>query len=238
MHKRSPLLWSLQCVADAMASDSWAEALVPIVRSGLRGIEDKDFALGLYASSGPGTPFQIQAGRSSDLPLSIVPEIPRGAHDPRLHSRPVAIELEWEQFSSTFSFYPFHVPSNPYEAWALAVWPPTCDSNPDSCGTLCEFVMCSCEVIRAYLPERLSAPSQEFALTERQRNILVAVMAGFQNGELSNELALSPSTIKREIRELFQLFGVSSRRQLMASHSAQLLATRMRRQPQFFGRPV
>ena len=240
MHKRSSLLWSLQCVADAMASENWAEAIVPVVRSGLRGIDDKEFALALYASAGPGAPFEIQADLSRDLPLSVVPEIPRGggANDPRLHFRPISLEVEREQFSSTFSFYPFHLPKNPYEAWAIAVWPPTCDSNPDSCGALCEFVMCSCELIRAYLVERLSAPSQEFLLTERQRNILVAVMAGLQNGELSNELALSPSTIKREIRELFQLFGVSSRRQLMASASAQSLVNQTRRVPQFFGRPV
>ena len=78
MHKRSPLLWSLQCVADAMASENWAEAIVPVVRSGLRGIDDKEFALALYASAGPGAPFEIQADLSRDLPLSVVPEIPRG----------------------------------------------------------------------------------------------------------------------------------------------------------------
>lgn len=51
-------------------------------------------------------------------------------------------------------------------------------------------------------------------LTERQQLVLHAVLDGASNSEAGDSLHLSPSTVKREIQVLFDVFGVRDRRSL------------------------
>jgi DNA-binding CsgD family transcriptional regulator len=53
------------------------------------------------------------------------------------------------------------------------------------------------------------------ALTERQRDVLRAVMAGQSNPEIAHALGLRPVTVKREVSTLFALLGACRRMDLI-----------------------
>lgn len=52
-------------------------------------------------------------------------------------------------------------------------------------------------------------------MTERQREVLAALLAGCANREIAEQLSISESTVKTHVRYLMRIFGVSSRTQLV-----------------------
>lgn len=58
------------------------------------------------------------------------------------------------------------------------------------------------------------------ALTFRQLQILGAIFRGVHNGEVAAALGVSTATVKRDVGEIFSVFGVASRKQLLSSRRA------------------
>lgn len=58
---------------------------------------------------------------------------------------------------------------------------------------------------------RLTRNAQSMVLTRRQREILRLVAEGISGKEISNLLYISPSTVKREVRNILARLGVSDR---------------------------
>ena len=54
------------------------------------------------------------------------------------------------------------------------------------------------------------------ALNDRQKEVLALVCQGNRNKEIAHQLGLSERTIKWYISQLFLIFGVSSRTELVA----------------------
>jgi NarL family two-component system response regulator LiaR len=54
------------------------------------------------------------------------------------------------------------------------------------------------------------------ALTERQREVLKMVAAGVTTKEIASRLFLSPATVKRELRHVFDMMGVNNRAHAVA----------------------
>jgi DNA-binding NarL/FixJ family response regulator len=54
------------------------------------------------------------------------------------------------------------------------------------------------------------------SLSERQLNVLEALARGMENAEIGQELALSESTVKAELRSLYAELGVKNRSQAVA----------------------
>jgi len=56
------------------------------------------------------------------------------------------------------------------------------------------------------------------ALTSRQVDILALVCQGKRNKEIAYQLGLAERTVKSHIRELFLIFGVSNRTELVLAY--------------------
>lgn len=63
--------------------------------------------------------------------------------------------------------------------------------------------------------KNLNEFSKKFGLTDREQEVLVLVNNGKSNQEISDELVVSLSTVKKHIYNLFCKTGVSNRRQLI-----------------------
>lgn len=55
---------------------------------------------------------------------------------------------------------------------------------------------------------------KQYDLTPRKREIAVMAATGYSNDEIARKLSLSPYTIKDHLKEIFQIIGVHSRREL------------------------
>lgn len=53
-------------------------------------------------------------------------------------------------------------------------------------------------------------------LTERQQSILDLLVAGFRNKEIAEQIFVSERTVKNELTQIYNLFGVSSRSEAVA----------------------
>lgn len=67
-------------------------------------------------------------------------------------------------------------------------------------------------VIELWLGDNSS--NQEQRLTIRQSKIQGLVLQGFRNSEIATRLAVSSSTVKQELGQIYRLHGVSTRAQL------------------------
>ena len=63
---------------------------------------------------------------------------------------------------------------------------------------------------------RVSHGTKALILTRRQREILRFIAEGVHGKDISRQLHISPSTVKREIREIFDRLGVDSRAQAVS----------------------
>ena len=71
------------------------------------------------------------------------------------------------------------------------------------------------EWVRALMRATHGAPgNSESALTERQREVLVMVIAGHANKEIARKFAVSEETIKHHLTRIFNKVGVSNRLEL------------------------
>ncbi len=59
-----------------------------------------------------------------------------------------------------------------------------------------------------------AAASGSFGMTEREIQILSAIVDGYTNRELARKLAVSEQTVKRHLTRIFDKAGVSSRLEL------------------------
>ena len=68
--------------------------------------------------------------------------------------------------------------------------------------------------------QRAIAPSQQqrVGLSPRHREILALIARGHHNGEIANELELSPNTVKFHIRALYSRLGVRNRVEAANQH--------------------
>jgi len=70
---------------------------------------------------------------------------------------------------------------------------------------------------------RVSRNSQASILTRRQREILKLIAQGARGGEISKQLHISTSTVKREIRDIFYRLAVDNRAQAVSEAIKQRL---------------
>jgi DNA-binding NarL/FixJ family response regulator len=69
------------------------------------------------------------------------------------------------------------------------------------------------------------AASGEAALTERQRDVLLRLLAGRTIGQIAEELGIAESTAKHQAMAVYAAFGVSSRAELILSAKRSGMAT-------------
>ncbi|MEV5412277.1 response regulator transcription factor [Thermopolyspora sp. NPDC052614] len=75
-------------------------------------------------------------------------------------------------------------------------------------------------------PPAVAAPSVD-GLTEREREVLVLIARGHSNGEIAEQLAVSPSTVKNHVTSLFSKIGARDRAQaVIAAYEAGLVTPR------------
>jgi DNA-binding CsgD family transcriptional regulator len=61
----------------------------------------------------------------------------------------------------------------------------------------------------------LSQVSQQFNLTQREREVLESLLQGLRNKEIANRMNVSPNTVKAFLRLIMTKMGVSSRSAVM-----------------------
>ncbi|MEU4466846.1 response regulator transcription factor [Streptomyces sp. NPDC024017] len=65
-------------------------------------------------------------------------------------------------------------------------------------------------------PDRTSAPTPELtSLTDRERQVLVLVAAGFSNDDIAEQLHISPATAKTHVNRIMSKLGARDRAQLV-----------------------
>lgn len=69
-------------------------------------------------------------------------------------------------------------------------------------------------------------PSSAAALTDRQHEVLSLLQSGMQDKEIANKLNISFRTVRFHISNLFAIYGVSNRAELIV-HSIMPVATPM-----------
>ncbi len=62
-----------------------------------------------------------------------------------------------------------------------------------------------------HLRRRTPAPASSFSLTEREVDVLSAVVEGLTNVEIGERLFISPTTVKTHVRHIYEKLHVSSR---------------------------
>lgn len=74
----------------------------------------------------------------------------------------------------------------------------------------------SSEVTQEMIRTATQLPLPGHDLTERERAVLVLMVAGLNNSEIAEKLVVSPSTIKSHVSHILAKFGVSSRTEVVA----------------------
>ena len=71
-------------------------------------------------------------------------------------------------------------------------------------------------IIMERLPDKIYIKEivKQYDLTPRKREIAVMAATGYSNDEIARKLSLSPYTIKDHLKEIFQIIGVHSRREI------------------------
>jgi len=72
------------------------------------------------------------------------------------------------------------------------------------------------EVAETLIHATTRSPPPGHNLTERERAVLVWLVAGLNNTEIAEKLTVSPSTIKSHVSHILSKFGVSSRTEAVA----------------------
>ncbi len=60
-------------------------------------------------------------------------------------------------------------------------------------------------------------PPTDYNLTEREREVLVLIVAGLNNSEIAEKLVVSPSTVKSHVSNILAKFGLTSRTEAAAT---------------------
>lgn len=72
------------------------------------------------------------------------------------------------------------------------------------------------EIIQAMTHAASQPPPPGYDLTEREREVLVLIVAGLNNSEIAEKLFVSPFTIKSHVSNILTKFGVASRTEAAA----------------------
>jgi DNA-binding NarL/FixJ family response regulator len=67
---------------------------------------------------------------------------------------------------------------------------------------------------RRSTPDRRNSQREKFGLTPRQMLIVASVVAGLNNKEIGEQLAISEHTVKHHLTNIFDKIGVATRLEL------------------------
>jgi two-component system nitrate/nitrite response regulator NarL len=70
------------------------------------------------------------------------------------------------------------------------------------------------EALRLQLRERQPSKSPDFGLTDRELEVIAAIVAAYSNREIATKLGISEKTVKRHLTNVFEKLGVSNRLEL------------------------
>jgi DNA-binding NarL/FixJ family response regulator len=85
--------------------------------------------------------------------------------------------------------------------------------EPDELASTLDAVAANRVVIPVPVLDRAATMPQ---LSERQLQVIAAVIVGRHNADIARELHLSPASVKRELADLYRCCGVANRTQLAA----------------------
>ncbi len=72
------------------------------------------------------------------------------------------------------------------------------------------------KLVTKYTSVTEEGPDKETALTERQKGMVKLIASGANNGQIATELAVSETTVRREMHALYTKLGVASRARAVA----------------------
>jgi DNA-binding CsgD family transcriptional regulator len=67
------------------------------------------------------------------------------------------------------------------------------------------------QLLRPYLIPFLVRSNSDYALTDREAEVLGLVAEGRTNGEIATALSISPGTVKKHLDHIYEKLGVRSR---------------------------
>jgi two-component system, NarL family, nitrate/nitrite response regulator NarL len=70
------------------------------------------------------------------------------------------------------------------------------------------------EALRPLLEKERSSERNEFGLTDRELEIIAAIVAAYSNRDIATKLQISEKTVKRHLTNIFEKIGVSTRLEL------------------------
>jgi len=70
------------------------------------------------------------------------------------------------------------------------------------------------EALRPHMQERRASQREDFGLTDRELEVIAAIVAAYSNRDIAAKLQISEKTVKRHLTNIFEKLGVSNRLEL------------------------
>jgi two-component system, NarL family, nitrate/nitrite response regulator NarL len=71
------------------------------------------------------------------------------------------------------------------------------------------------QILRSLLPQHVGTDSKSFGLTSRELQVIATVVAGYNDGDIAQNLKIREETVKRHLTRIFTKLDVSNRLELV-----------------------